>query len=119
MATESARDLVGALEDILETERAALLKGDVDAMTRLAENKERLIDLLNARTDLPHTELIRLHDKISRNQSLMNSALEGIRAVAARMSEMRQVRQALHTYDRSGSIRKIINDAARQIEKRA
>ncbi|MCE8006481.1 flagellar biosynthesis protein FlgN [Aestuariivita sp.] len=119
MTTDTPQDLIDALDALLETERSALLAGNVAEINRLADHKEGLIDKLNALSDLAPPTLAPLHDKLTRNQTLIASALEGIRAVADRMAEMRSVRQSLQTYDRSGTIQEIAADPKRTVEKRA
>lgn len=110
---------IDALDDLLETERAALLSGDLEGLTRLAASKEQLIQSLNAteQTDLEALSL--LDSKVKRNQQLLDSALEGIRSVARRMGALRRIRASLDTYDATGQKQSIEVDATRSVERHA
>ena len=105
-----------ALEDLLDRERAALLEGNIDALTRLADEKESLLQTL---ADYPPATLEILQAKAARNQELLNSALEGIRSVANRLKALREVRNALNTYDRQGQRHSIEGLARPKVERRA
>lgn len=108
-----------ALDDLLEAERDALLKGDLQGLTRLAENKEQLIQSLNE-TDQTDLEMLSVLDsKVKRNQLLLDSALEGIRTVARRMSALRRIRASLDTYDASGRKNSVEIAATSSVERHA
>ena len=119
MENETPTTLIDELCELLDAEREALLAGDVAAVERLAPNKTALIETLNDGDRLHRDALEPLTDKIKRNQALLSSALEGIRAAATRMAELHAVRQSLKTYDPSGRIRKFVADPVRTVEKRA
>ncbi|WP_170479298.1 flagellar biosynthesis protein FlgN [Ruegeria arenilitoris] len=95
-------DLIKSLEDMLDLERAALVEGDLDRLGKMSPEKEKLIDDINELQVQDSDELIAVQKKLERNQALLNSAAEGIRAVADRMSELRRVRQEFTTYDATG-----------------
>jgi hypothetical protein len=116
---DPGKPLVSALNDLLDRERKSLLDGDLDAISRNVHEKERLISELNAKGIEQGLELSRLSKKLARNQILLDGALEGIRAVAERISRMRRVRSTLETYDKSGRKMTIEATRAAQIEKRA
>ena len=105
-----------ALADLLERERNALISGDLDGLARLADEKERLIE---DATDLNASGLQALREKASRNQELLNSALEGIRSVASRLDALREARDTLNTYDRSGQRQRIDTLRRPRVERRA
>lgn len=107
---------IDALTDLLEKERAALLSGDIDALARLAPQKERILQSLDA-ADRPALEA--LHGKALRNQELIDSALQGIRDVTERLQALRLARRSLETYDRQGQRRSIDATARPTVEKRA
>ena len=110
---------IDALDDLLESERDALLAGDLEKLTSLAERKEMLIDTLNA---VEQTDLMRLQAldaKVKWNQKLLDGALEGIRSVARRMAAFRHVRSSLDTYDAKGEKSSIEIDVDHTVEKRA
>ena len=92
MTEQAAQDLIDELTDLLSSEREALLQGHVSAVQRLAEQKETLVARLADMHQIPREALVPLQAKVTRNQALIESALEGIRAVADRIAEMRTVR---------------------------
>ncbi|MBO9447662.1 flagellar export chaperone FlgN [Ruegeria sp. R14_0] len=102
MPTTPETSLVKSLEEVLDLERTALVEGDLDRLHHTAPEKEKLIGALNDLEVLDSDELIRLQKKVERNQALLNSAAEGIRAVADRMAELRRVRQEFSTYGADG-----------------
>jgi flagellar biosynthesis/type III secretory pathway chaperone len=105
-----------ALADLLERERSALISGDLEGLARLADEKERLIG--DAAT-MTASGLQSLKEKATRNEALLNSALEGIRSVAARLDALREARDTLNTYDRSGQRQSIDTQRRPKIERRA
>jgi len=107
------------LDELLDRERAALLDGDLEGISRSLREKERLVDALNGLQPTPEAELAAIRVKIQRNQILLDSALDGIRAVAERLSALRRIRDTLETYDHTGQ--KTVLDRLRsgQVEKRA
>ncbi|WP_306153112.1 hypothetical protein [Roseovarius sp. MMSF_3281] len=119
MNHEDAQTLINRLDDLLEQERAALLAGDLEAIATLLENKERLIDALNALTEAERPEMGAVEAKVLRNQALLDGALQGIRHVAARMAALRRVRRGLETYDAKGTKTTIEGEADFSVEKRA
>ncbi|MCE8507083.1 flagellar export chaperone FlgN [Ruegeria pomeroyi] len=119
MDTEELDDLIAALDELLELERGALVRGELEQLGRMTEEKERLVDRINAAPDLRRDQLGSLHLKVTRNQALLSSALEGIRAVAHRMSELRKVRHGLETYDSAGHKQRYVTSAKTRLEKRA
>jgi len=56
---------------------------------------------------------------MTRNQSLLDGALQGIRSVAARMANYRQIRKSMDTYDGQGRKHTIPGEVARTVQKRA
>ena len=119
MSHDDAQHLINRLDDLLEQERTALLAGDLEAIATLLENKERLIDALNALTETERPEMGAVEAKVLRNQALLDGALQGIRHVAARMAALRRVRRGLETYDAKGTKTTIEGEADFSVEKRA
>ncbi|MGR3661750.1 MAG: flagellar biosynthesis protein FlgN [Paracoccaceae bacterium] len=119
MTIDSTQPLIDELDDLLDSEKKALVQGDMEQVGRLMSQKEFLIESLNALDDLDRDNLAQLHRKVMRNQTLLDSALEGIRAVATRMSELRRVRSGLETYDEQGRKQRVGIQRAVQVEKRA
>jgi flagellar biosynthesis/type III secretory pathway chaperone len=119
MTTDIFRETIEALHDLLEREREALLRGDLDLLVRQLEEKKSLIDTLNGADRADGGELRDLQGKVMRNQALLDSALEGIRSVANRMSALHRIRRSLDTYDESGRKTTIEGLRDRTMEKRA
>ena len=119
MKSDEPQDIINALDDLLERERQALLNGDLESIARLLEEKEALFDQLNTMSQEQSPDLSVLKGKVQRNQALLDNALKGIRAVAARMSAMRKIRRSLDTYDESGKRTTIEGQKAAKLEKRA
>ena len=119
MTGDTQQGLIDQLDKLLESERQALLTGDLEKISVLLERKETLIDAFNTLDTEDNGDLDDLHRKVMRNQVLLNGALEGIRKVAARMAEIRRVRSALDTYDKTGRKQVIDGHAQPRVEKRA
>ena len=119
MTPDSVDSLVDSLERILEREHATLLKGNISEMTELTMRKEQLLEKLNKSRLESKNLLVPLQNKIQRNQDLLESALEGIRSVADRIAEMREIRGKINTYDQSGARLSISVALESKIEKRA
>lgn len=119
MAANETDQILDALNELLEVERTTLLTGKLNDLAGMVDEKERLVGLIS-KTQSASPDALRLLDlKVKRNQLLLDGALEGIRAVARRLTTLRQVRASLETYDAKGT-RKAI-DIARDpsVEKRA
>ncbi|MCB1310476.1 MAG: flagellar biosynthesis protein FlgN [Sedimentitalea sp.] len=119
MAHEASLSLIRELDELLDRERRALVEGDLELLGRLLVHKEGLIGRINGCDSLERSSLQGVHDKVSRNQALLNSAMEGIRAVADRMATLRRVRRSLETYDRSGRKTRFGTETRSSVEKRA
>ncbi len=116
---EEIQDVIEALDELLEQERKALLKGDFDGLAALHDEKTALIDSFN---ELDQADAERVQDlqvKLGRNQELLNAALDGIRGVAKRLAEVRRVRTSLDTYTQNGAKTSIETNAEKAVEKRA
>ncbi len=119
MKTDAAQDSINRLDTLLELEREALLKGELEKIPVFLEEKEQLIDGLNSLEAQDFAELQDLQSKVERNQALLDGALQGIRKVAARMAAFRRIRRSLETYDETGQKRTIQGEVERRVEKRA
>jgi len=119
MTHDTAQDMIDELDTLLDQERQALVEGDLEQLGRLLANKENLIGKINLIDTLERSRLSHVHDKVARNQVLLNSAMEGIRAVASRMADLRRVRQGLETYDRTGRKKRFDTQTHTSVEKRA
>ncbi len=119
MTDLSAQEQIDELDEILEQEREALILGNLSKLQSLLERKDALIEGLNALDELEREELANVHDKVSRNQALLDSAMQGIRAVATRMQELRRVRSGLDVYDKTGRKNSFSTTSSMKLEKRA
>lgn len=106
------------LSDLLDAEREALLKGNLEKLNELLAPKETLIEAMNAvpQTDLSKMQM--LDGKVNRNQLLLDGALDGIRAVAQRMARLREVKGALETYGADGKRHNIQPESDSSVEHR-
>ncbi|MBZ0229206.1 MAG: hypothetical protein K8F58_12275 [Bauldia sp.] len=112
-------DILPALDDLLERERAALLSGRFDRLAPLLDEKTRLIGRLDASGADARAGLDGLRDKAIRNQALFDGTLQGIRRAGGRIAALSQLRQAFETYDETGQRRRIGGDTPGKMEKRA
>ncbi|MEP0702355.1 MAG: hypothetical protein ABJC67_13520 [Lentilitoribacter sp.] len=119
MKNDKSNQLFTDLDELLETERSALLSGDLEIIVTLLERKETLIEELSVAEEFEANALDVLTGKMKRNQDLLDSALEGIRNVASRLAAMRRVRSTLDTYDSNGSKQSITIAKDSNVEKRA
>lgn len=116
--THTQKD-IDDLEALLDAERAALLKGDLVALTEMLAQKEALIGSLKTQSNSDLPVLQRLDTKLRRNQLLLNGALEGIREVAGRLATLRRMRGGLETYSSDGTRKHIEVEVDHTVEKRA
>lgn len=119
MMNDRGNRILDQLDILLEDERGALLRGDLSQLMALTAEKERLVDALNALDSAPTGDLRAVQGKLTRNQALLDGALQGIRSVAARLAAHRRIRRSLDTYDQSGRKHSIPGDIAHNLEKRA
>ena len=119
MKTETPSELIDALDELLDLERTALVEGELERLGALLPEKEKLIERINKLDSVEREALAGVQTKVTRNQSLLNSAMEGIQAVANRMAELRRVRRGLETYDESGRRMQHNTQPSKNLEKRA
>lgn len=117
--THNLQLLFDELDSVLDKERFALLAGDLEALKRQFAVKEALIDQINRFESTEQDQLRALQSKVGRNQDLLTSAMEGVRTVADRMSELRRVRDGLSTYDSLGRKTRYQSSQQSTVEKRA
>ena len=95
-----SRDAADTLEDLLDRERAAILGGRFDLLSRMMAEKERLIrTTMAAQTE---NRMAQLRRKADRNHAMLLAASRGVQAVAKRLGEVMSKQRALQTYDRAG-----------------
>lgn len=111
--------VVSEMHDLLDKERAALLAGNLDEVGRLYESKQMLIERIESLDPIKAENLVAVQTKVTRNQQLLQSAMEGIRTVADRIGELRKVRQGFDTYDENGRRVTVGGRSKSRFEKRA
>ncbi|MCK8463351.1 flagellar biosynthesis protein FlgN [Aliiroseovarius sp. S1339] len=101
MAHANSRAVLNALEDLLEGERTQILAGEIEKLSRLLPEKERLLNALKA-SDEDFPLLERLRDQVDRNQQLLAAAARGIRSVKQRLDALKTSQTELRTYSQAG-----------------
>ncbi len=124
MKNESPQKLIDTVDQLLDRERQALVQGNLEEISDIMNLKQNLFDQINQLDDDQHQqleteELKSVQEKVTRNQALLSSAFEGIRAVANRMADLRRVRSGLETYDRRGQKKSFGAQSVSSVEKRA
>ncbi|WP_204112718.1 flagellar biosynthesis protein FlgN [Shimia biformata] len=109
-------DQILELDTLLDLEHQALLGGDLDHVVRQAKTRERL--LANLGKSVGTRRLSGLKSKLIRNQNLLEAAMEGLRSVQNRMANMKDVRNALQTYDPTGQVSPIDTRVDARLERR-
>lgn len=116
--TETAH-LARALDEVADRERLAILDGDFDALADITLRKAALIERLDGAASPDMKPLTTLHAKLARNQELLNSAMQGLRSVQARLVALREARDGLRTYDASGQRHRYPEVPGNTVERRA
>ncbi|WP_299968591.1 flagellar biosynthesis protein FlgN [uncultured Roseobacter sp.] len=119
MTNDDIADVIDALDELLDAERAAVLNGDLDEVGRLLARKESLIADLDTQQDADRQALEAMNQKIRRNQLLLEQAMEGIRSVTDRLATLRRVSRSLETYDENGERKTVDMGGQSAVEKRA
>lgn len=86
-----------ALEDLLDRERALILKGDIDGVRRLSHEKDRLMTRLATLT-FKRGRLQPLRQKADRNNELLAASARGFKAVQDRIAALGRHGETLKTY---------------------
>ena len=119
MTINEIQATIDDLDQLLDREREALLTGELEILSDIHDSKTELIERLNQLDVEDQDTLVNLREKVGRNQDLLNSALEGIRAVSKRLAAVRRVRAKLETYTASGEKTEIETQTDHSLEKRA
>lgn len=117
MTLFNRRTAAQSLNNLLEQERMFLLAGDLNALAKLAPEKERLFKLIPT-VSLDAKTLREMAQKADRNQALLLAANKGIRAVSRRIEALRNHKSQLRTYDAGGQ-RQDLGHPTSKFEKRA
>ena len=105
------------LTDLLEKERTAILSGAFGDLTQLAPEKERLLMELPGE-EIGTRQLRRISAAVSRNQTLLAAAIEGVKTVTERLDVLRKSREGFDAYDQSGG-RSRVGPAKSAFERKA
>lgn len=119
MIPETEQDALTELDDLLDAERAALLKGNLQELTNMLTSKESLMSAMVDFVSMDRPQFERLDAKVRRNQLLLDGALDGIRHVVRRMAHLRETTGVIATYGADGQKKMIGVDEQRSIERRA
>lgn len=95
--------LFDTLEDLLAYERRTILAGDLDRLPPLLHEKERMIHAISAVNAASSDRIDHIRSLIAYNRSLLDSALDGMRAAMRRLGTRQHARHTLSTYDNTGA----------------
>jgi methyl-accepting chemotaxis protein len=109
---------IAELQKAIWAERTALLNGDLEHITAIADRKEHLIGRINANPPATSEQIEKLHNDLSRNQTLLRQAMHGVRSIADRLKDLQQIRTSLGTYDSHGNKAGAIAHTSVSLEKR-
>ncbi|SLN63202.1 hypothetical protein [Roseisalinus antarcticus] len=109
-------DTVMRLRDLLESEREALLSGDLRTVGRLGAEKLDLVEGLETAPAGDGT-LREIAELSARNQSLIAAALDGTRSVVRRLGQLKDVQSQLTTYDANGRKAQVLTASVRSDRK--
>ncbi len=112
-------DLIRDIDALMDEERAILKSGELHRLTDLLDRKEALFEQLQDHEGATETELQSLRDKSRRNQTLLESAMNAVRAVGNRMKDLARVRDSLETYNQKGQRYAVNMTSGSTFEKRA
>jgi len=90
---------VHRLKVLLETERTALLQGDLSTVESLLPEKTELSEALG---DANSAELKNLSKTLARNSALLASARDGVADVVSVLRKQHAARTVLSSYDMNG-----------------
>lgn len=99
-------NLIKSLRDILEKERLAIIAGKFEIVDELSSSKQDTFEQLIRSKPNPHS-LKSIENALIRNQSLFSSAIEGVKSAQSRLDALREVREGLSVYDRSGRLAQV------------
>lgn len=102
MALFERKDTLDTFADLLDRERAAILKGDFAALKRMLAEKERLVALFRTGNQNGR-DLHVLREKSANNNAMLLAATNGVRAAMRRLAENQKATASLRTYDDSGN----------------
>lgn len=102
MGLFDTRKPVQALTELLEKERAAILKAEFSTLAQVSGSKMSLMKLV-AKSSATASELESLKSLTERNSKLLTASAQGFKAARKRLSMLRAPRPTFQTYGPSGS----------------
>jgi flagellar biosynthesis/type III secretory pathway chaperone len=96
-------DLTDDMHSILDDERTALLTARYEALVPLESAKTALLAQF-AQATTSQEQLVGIKKKMDENQGLLEAAIAGTQAARDRIEALRNVRQGLSVYDKSGNL---------------
>lgn len=105
---------VERLNTLLNTERAALITGDLEAVAALSAEKDA-ITLTFEGGDV--SQLQKLSGALMHNEALLSAAREGVQTALSTLRNQRAARTTLSGYDSTGNAT-VIERAQRSTERR-
>lgn len=106
------------LEALIQSEREALMSGDLERIAEILAQKEPLISELLSEP-LAAEKIAPIRRDLKRNQELFDHALSGIRAVADRLADLNKARAGLETYDAQGRKSAIVSATRTNLQRKA
>jgi len=101
---------------LLETERGAITRGDFDALPQLGADKEDLFAALSKSP--PSLEVVsRLTTETTRNQRLLEAAMQGMRAAAQTLETMQEAQKGSMIYGSDGKVSRLSKGDQRVSQK--
>lgn len=91
------------LLQLLEQERVAIINADFPKIDALAEQKTVLFEQAVLRFKSKEA-LAEIQRSLRRNEALLLAAIEGVSAARVRLNAIREVRENLRVYDKTGHI---------------
>ncbi|GFE64421.1 hypothetical protein [Litoreibacter roseus] len=101
----NVKDLERRLITLMEREKTVLLSGDLRALQDFEAEKQSLADELESqKSKLDKSARDRLLAFATENERLYSSALQGLRSVINRLSEIKSVSEELKAYEANGKM---------------
>lgn len=108
-------DRIARLIDLLRLEKDVIRNAEFAALPELIARKTTLLEELKG---TPARLLLGVQEMALENQRLLDAALKGVRAVQARLAEIREASKSYTSYDQHGKARKISPEGG-SVERRA
>ena len=104
------------MKRLLESERAILLEGNLDALSEIAKQKEALIPDMRS---LPQSAHADIRAGAEKNHALLGAAMRGLRGAIRRINAISGANAPLQTYSATGVRSALDQGRKRDFESRA